>query len=376
MWVEPAEPEGEQTVGGAAEPVTGPSPGESLVGFLRSLGATDEEIERARRECGISRLPSDLILTRDAHLDAVDLAARADLSPDEVVGLWRTLGVTVPDKRTVMFSERDVAFTSLAVRVEPLGIHADELYRVLGSSLGRVADAAVALYVQLVEPDVQLVAPEMSASEEDLLPWLRSAAETTALALRLGDAMGAIFAHLLRDAIERQRAAQEDIVDRSLFHLAVGFVDLVGFTPLSQHADPRRVLALIGEFEGRAFDIATEHEGRIVKHIGDEVMFVALDPRDACAIAHELTQTDAEGIEPRGGVALGDVIARHGDYYGPVVNLASRLAELAIPREVLVDVPTAAAVGGAFSFRPAGHRLLKGFDQPVEVFSLDAARAG
>ena len=77
------------------------------------------------------------------------------------------------------------------------------------------------------------------------------------------------------------------------------------------------------------------------------------------------------GIEPRGGVCFGDVIARHGDYYGKVVNLASRLAELAIPGEVLVDSDTAASASGSIAFRPAGYRLLKGFDNPIEVFSLD-----
>jgi adenylate cyclase len=200
-----------------------------------------------------------------------------------------------------------------------------------------------------------------------------SVAETTSLALQLGDSMGAIFSHHLSDAIARQRAAQADFVDRSLFRLAVGFVDLVGFTPLSQRADPAALLALIGEFEARAFDVAVAHNGRIVKHIGDEVMFVALDANAGCSIAHELTSVYAEGIEPRGGVAFGDVLTRHGDYYGSVVNLAARLAELAIPREVLVDAPTVAeGKGGPFEFEPAGHRLLKGFDQPVEVFSVEA----
>jgi len=112
----------------------------------------------------------------------------------------------------------------------------------------------------------------------------------------------------------------------------------------------------------------------VVKHIGDEVMFVALDAATGCAIAEALLHVaDAAGIEPRGGVAVGDVISRHGDYYGPVVNLASRLADLAIPGEILVDEATTAAAGGEagpWSFRPAGRRQLKGFERPVEVFAL------
>jgi adenylate cyclase len=255
----------------------------------------------------------------------------------------------------------------VALRLEPLDAHVDELFRVLGNSLTRVAEAAVSLYAQTVEPT-------MDTPDPDFLKWVMSVAQTTSLGLQLGDSMGAIFAHHLGEAIERQRAAQSDVMDRTLFRLAVGFVDLVGFTPLSQHADPADLLSLIGEFEARAFDVAVAHHGRIVKHIGDEVMFVALDAEAGCAIAHELTSVCAEGIEPRGGVAFGDVVTRHGDYYGSVVNLAARLAELAIPREVLVDGRAVSeAKGGAFEFEPAGHRLLKGFDQPSEVFSVVAS---
>ena len=141
----------------------------------------------------------------------------------------------------------------------------------------------------------------------------------------------------MRDAILRQRAAQTGVADRSLHRLAVGFVDLVGFTPLSLRTSPAKLLGLISQFEAKAFEVASGHNGRIVKHIGDEVMFVALDAGAGCAIARDITAAYSEGIEPRGGVAFGDVITRHGDYYGTVVNLASRLAELAVPGEVLVN---------------------------------------
>ena len=121
----------------------------------------------------------------------------------------------------------------------------------------------------------------------------------------------------------------------------------------------------------KAFEVASAHDGRIVKHIGDEVMFIALRAADGCAIGRDITAAFGAGIEPRGGVCFGEVIARYGDYYGKVVNLASRLADLAIPGEVLVDADTAAAARDVFVFDPAGHRLLKGFDDPIEVFSLD-----
>jgi adenylate cyclase len=332
--------------------------------FLRSLGATEDQIEAARLDCRLASLAGDVILSRGSTLSADDLAERVGMDVDEVLSVWRTLGVTVPDPHTPMFSEADAEFTLSITGMNPIGEHGSELLRVLGSSLARVAEAAVSLYVQTVEPS-------MDVPEVDNVVWAKDLAEATSAALRLGDSMGTIFGHHMRDAIARQRVAQAGITERSLFRLAVGFVDLVGFTPLSLHSSPSELIDLIGAFEVTSFEVAATHGGRIVKHIGDEVMFVAMDAVSGCAIARDLIDAGIGGVEPRGGVAFGDVITRHGDYYGSVVNLASRLAELAIPKEVLVDEATAHTPSMPFSFRPAGHRLLKGFDAPFEVYALE-----
>ena len=334
--------------------------------YLKELGATDEQIADARRVCNLAGLAGDLVLARGATLTARDLAGRSGTTVEDVLAMWRTMGVVVPDEDRVMFSDDDAECTDFLVQANPVGSHGGELLRVLGSSLSRMAEAAVAVYVQTQEPAYD--SPRL-----DVLGWAKAQATVNAAALRLGDSMGAVFAHHMRDAIDRQRAAQAEVSDRSLHRLAVGFVDLVGFTPLSLHTSPTSLLELIGEFEGRAFEVAGTHEGRIVKHIGDEVMFVASDGGAGCAIARDITSSIGTGVEPRGGVCFGDVITRHGDYYGPVVNLASRLADLAVPGEVLVDADTARSATGSFEFREAGRRLLKGFDDPIEVYSVGAA---
>jgi adenylate cyclase len=333
--------------------------------LLRSLGATDEQVREARRKGGLAALAGDLVLDRGATLTAADLAVRSGTTVDDVLAMWRTMGVDVPDGDRAMFTEGDAEFTCFLVQANPVGPHGGELLRVLGNSLSRVAEAAVSVYVQTQEPD-------RDQRDLDVLAWARGQVMVNTAALRLGDSMGTVFAHHMRDAIDRQRAAQAEVSDRSLHRLAVGFVDLVGFTPLSLHTSPTSLLELIGEFEGRAFEVAASHRGRIVKHIGDEVMFVAPDAAAGCAVALEITASSGTGIEPRAGVCFGDVITRHGDYYGPVVNLASRLAELAVPGEVLVDADTVRSAAGSFEFREAGRRLLKGFDTPIDVHSVGA----
>ncbi|MGH9260632.1 MAG: adenylate/guanylate cyclase domain-containing protein, partial [Acidimicrobiales bacterium] len=77
--------------------------------------------------------------------------------------------------------------------------------------------------------------------------------------------------------------------------------------------------------------------------------------------------------QPRGGLVFGEVLFRHGDYYGPVVNMAARLVDAAIPGEALVDGSVVEATKDeTLVFEPAGRRMLKGFEAPVAVWSLIA----
>jgi adenylate cyclase len=126
---------------------------------------------------------------------------------------------------------------------------------------------------------------------------------------------------------------------------------------------------MIVDFEARANEIVGDHDGRVIKLIGDEVMFSAVHPDAACTIALALTAAAPAGTRARGGVAFGNVISSGGDLYGPIVNLASRIADIAVPGEVLVNDAIALDVVG-LAFEPAGRRSLKGFNDPVRVWTL------
>ena len=305
------------------------------------------------------------MLTSGADLTAEEVARRVGASTADVLAIWRTLGLPGrPGERA--FSEADAELVRGILSLQQFrGYEGDELLRVMGGALGRVAEAAVAVYVQTVETT-------MMDAGASLVERARDNAATASMALQIGGAMGTLFAHHVRAAIDRQRLAQTGVAERTLMRLAVGFVDLVGFTPRARQLPPRQLLEVITGLESRAFELAAEHGGRVVKHIGDEIMFVALDARAACDVALALMHGLADaGGAPHGGLSFGEVLTRHGDYYGPVVNLASRLADEAIPGEVLVDEAVAgAAVGEGVAFEPAGRRLLKGFRDPVPVSSL------
>src|SRR5690606_6768945 len=90
-------------------------------------------------------------------------------------------------------------------------------------------------------------------------------------------------------------------------HLTVGFVDLVGFTALARQMTSRELDEVIERFEESAYRAVATRDGRLVKLVGDEVMFVCVDAAAACDIALTLVERFAGDptVTPRGALATG-----------------------------------------------------------------------
>lgn len=310
-------------------------------------------------------LAGDLHLAAGLELSMVELALEAGCSVEDLRAIYGSLGLRVEE--LAGFGPGDVALVSLITDDgnEIIAEVSPELMRVTGTLLARLADATVAAYVQDIERPVD--------DETDLVAMANQNALASTLALVFGDQLPTVFRHHMWTAVRRQRGAQSGVRAPQIVHMAVGFVDLVGFTSLSRSLSPAELIATVEAFESRAFETAGRHGGRIIKSIGDEVMIAASDASVVAAIALELIETTgaAPSVAPRGGVSAGEVLFRLGDYYGPVVNLASRLTAEAIPGEVLTDQAT---IGSPLlSVQPAGRRTLKGFAEPVVVWSIDSA---
>ena len=303
---------------------------------------------------------SDLVFARDDTLSLAELAARSNRTPDEVRSVLAPLGIRIGDDDEVMFSENDAELVKmLQVATDSLLTDEEgtELLRVASVSITTLAEAAVATHVQGTE-----------ARTPRGFDHVQNNVIMTQLGLEVGRVFGHILRHHLRQAALRQRATQSKD-RREIVTQGIGFVDLVGFTSFSQSGDTADLIALVAEFETNAHSLAADHDARIVKLIGDEVMFSATTADSAVRLARDLVGTVANSkAVPRGGVAYGDLVNLHGDYFGPVVNLAARLVGEAVPREVLVDGATAA--GTSVATEPAGRRMLQGFDDPVPVFSV------
>jgi len=149
----------------------------------------------------------------------------------------------------------------------------------------------------------------------------------------------------------------------------VGFVDLVRFAAITEQVADEELERLIDRFEKVAHDAITEGGGRIVKMIGDAVMYVADDPERAVAVALDLVDAYShdELVPPaRAGLAYGTALAREGDYYGPTVNLAARIVDIARPSKVVVSDDLHAAIHDApqLTFRRLPVKRLKGIGHP------------
>jgi adenylate cyclase len=185
--------------------------------------------------------------------------------------------------------------------------------------------------------------------------------------------LGTLFLHHCEAAGRRTQAT--GTLDTS--DLTVGFLDLVGSTMLAEQFPPSELGALISEFEQDATELVSGTDGRVVKMIGDEVMFVTADAGAACGLALELAErVERHAVLPRlrGGLAAGALVRGYGDYYGPIVNTAARAAKVAEPGSIVVTQAVRERADAApVSFTPLGDHVLRGFDGSVSLYRLERA---
>lgn len=346
----------------------------ALLNWLADQGITIEQMVEAADAGRLTAIAGDLALRPGPRLTMVEVAERTGFTTERVRQLSLTIGLPVEDPTERVYTPADVEVFKLFSVTTGLFPERSlmQFVRVFGASLGRIADAAVSLFLS----DVETPITEAQAGE---LALARAQLDAVRALSSLSEHLETLFRAHMELAVRRNVAARMGASSKITVFVAVGFVDLVGFTPLSQRLPVADLHSIVDEFEGAAYDTVASHGGRVVKLIGDEVMFVALEPVNACEIA--LTLVDRFGdvsshVTPRGGLAMGEILTRGGDYYGPVVNLASRIADLAVPNEILVtpELRDGAEKNSApFAFDPAGRRLLKGFDEPLELFALRRA---
>ena len=298
-------------------------------------------------------------LLGDPEFTGPQVAQQAGVDIERARRLWTALGFSpVPDDQRV-FTRSDVAILAGVCRLlGEIGGAEDvllQLTRVTGQALARVADAHVAATANRLQGSSTATTPDqlMTTLVTALQPLLPT----------IEPFLSYVWRRHVMAAVFRAAAGSADATRAGV--LAVGFADLVGFTAVSQQLDEAELAAMVDRFEALAYEQITRHGGRVVKMIGDEVMFSADVPAVAAQIALALVAAyagDAALPEVRVGLALGPALSFEGDLFGPTVNLASRLVNIARPGTVLISDELAEQLQGlpAFVLRSLRPLRLKG----------------
>lgn len=241
--------------------------------------------------------------------------------------LWHRLGFPHHADDDVAFTEADVEALSLARDLVMLGILDAESQAAMVRTWGRS-------FARLAEWQTELLARLALGSEE---PELRLEELTAEVLPRLEVLQSYIWRRHLVSAANRMLTPTA-LPGQTL---AVGFVDIVGYTTQSKNLSEAELVAWVEGFEDTATTVVTDHAARIIKTIGDEILYVTDDPVAAVEVALTLTERGADPDDPfppvRAGLAHGEVVVRLGDVYGSTVNVAARLTSLARPGTVVVD---------------------------------------
>jgi adenylate cyclase len=348
-----------------------------LRAFLRRRGASHEEIERAEREGRLALLAFDRqLMPGRARYTFAMAAERAGVEFESAQRLWRALGFPDPPPDARRFTDEDVDVLTTLRQWFRGGMFGTtrtidglvQQVRVVGGSLARVAEVQSDVVI-----DALRHARASGLTDEQLAELVPESLDWDRITPLIDYAMRL----QLRAALWRKYAGGNPHEAGTQF-LTVGFVDLVGYTALSQQLEDDEIAELVGRFEALAYDTVAEHGARVVKMIGDEVMFVSEDTGAAAQIALRLTERSAVDDvlpEARAGLACGPVVSYEGDYYGPVVNLASRMVELARPGSVLAseELHEVLRDDNAFRFDRLRSRRLRDIGR-VEVWLLEGAR--
>jgi adenylate cyclase len=323
----------------------------------------------------VAELVDQVVDTGEPLFTRLEVAAKAGMDPEVAHRFWRAAGFPEVGDEVVLFSNADIRTLQGIKNLLDSGIVdmdiALEITRAIGQTTSRLAAAEISVLRERVSrPPVTEAGIDPEGAQEALqlassaLPFLESAL---------------VYLWRRHLSASAKRALLTVTMDQPI--RSVGFVDMTRFSAASQSMSATDLARLINSFEATAFDTVAEFGGRVVKLIGDEVLFAADDPKSAASIALTLVERledDPEVPRVRSGLSHGPVVEIQGDVFGDTVNLASRLTEAAKPGSVVVSEAFKEALNGAadLEFRRIRRiAVLKGVGK-VKAYVLRAAADG
>ena len=318
-------------------------------GARRVEGEVAAEVDSAERATLAGH--ESLLLGESPSLTLTELAQRAGTSVEVAQKFWRAMGFADVQPDEVRFTDQDVAALQDTVAL---------LDETSDSSLAS-ASVLELLRAQSYTMD-RLVLWELETFVTDLSE--RLGLDDTAARLVALDRIDGLVELLSRQLTYVWRRHMASILGRTdaevstrgredagpdLYPLirSLGFVDIVSFTQRAQGMSKAALTHMLEDFENTARDVITSRGARVVKTIGDAVMYISDDlliAADVVTALVEELQKGPDAIRVRASLVEGRVISRSGDVFGPTVNLASRLVDAAEPGGIRLDESTAMAI--------------------------------
>ncbi len=334
-----------------------------LLERLAGDGFSEDELAKAVKENRLALLPVERVL--GGTYTAGEVEERAGLPAGTMERIRRQHGLPAADADARVFSDEDVE----AARSMKLFLDAgfaderiDEITRVLGEGMGRLAATIAASFVETF----------LEAGETEDEVALRFAELAQQLTPAFAPILVAAFKAHLRDSVQRGVLGLAELEAGDIAgaqDMAVCFADLVGFTRLGGQVEVGELSTVAGRLATLATSLTTAPV-RLVKTIGDAAMLVSPEPAPLVEVALQLVEAfEAEALPSlRAGIAFGPALLRAGDYYGNSVNLASRVTGVARPGSVLCTREIRDAARESFIWSSAGRHKLKGVAGPTPLY--------
>jgi len=294
-------------------------------------------------------------------LTRAQVAEKAGVPLDLAEELWSQLGFPHAGDDDIAFTKKDVAALKMTAELATLGVLEADSQAALVRTWGRS-------YARLAEWQAELLA---GLAMRDERPEKRIGELVEIVTPRVEKLQNYVWRRHLASAAQRLLPVVESDEDGQ--RMAVAFTDIVGYTSRSKNLTEAELVDLVETFEDETTRTVTAIGGRVIKTIGDEVLYVADSPRALVEVALALTGRGEDDDDPfprvRAGIAYGDVTTRLGDVFGGTVNIAARLTSHARPGAVLVDRGAYDALTGKdqdADTAPDGTPLAKILDRAAE----------
>jgi adenylate cyclase len=358
----------------------------ALLRYLSDRGATLDQMVEAHAQGNLPAVASDLVVRRNELVPASEVAAQSGISLDRLLRVLLAAGIPAKPDTEIPAKTVDL----LSAFEQGSALMGDEAIlaftRLLGAASIQIAEAAVALFYSELGPGT-----EREGGDE--LSRAQLAEKATLAFTAVPDVLAEMVFDQFERALRRAMAVRSwgpesgtspfgavDAVTAgaNAEHVALGFVDLVGSTAWAQGLNLRDQSLALARFESAAWESAVLSGGRIVKMIGDEVFFAAPTADAACRIGIDAIRAAAEDevLPPaRGVVGLGYATPREGDYFGPLVNLLSRMVKIGNPNDLIVTEEVAKELAPSdWSVEALEPTELRGIEQPVQIFRVQRVR--